>query len=400
MKEKFGPVTVHLDLRKRPLKDGTLPVVVRVQWRCDTKFYSTRCSVTKAEWERFSRRPEANHPAMIAFGKYKDAVNTLVREDDFSFQKLASLTGHGGKGTLQELVRAYEAEMRKKRKFNTAGTYNALGVALDDWLHREPMPAGRLTKDDCARFLTWLADERGNGPTTINMRARCLTAVLAKALSDHLIRKNPMEKVKRPQPRRRDLTVSTRSLSNLLNATEKELGPTIFRWVNYWKACYYGNGMNLRDLLTLMKSDLSVFPDGAEITFVRHKTKGSSGRMVRVPLTPELAEALSAIGGNGDHFCPELDGVEPGSETEHRLVRQAVANVNHNLRKACAMLKIPEKITTGTARHSFATRLQQGGAPIAYISDAMGHTRIRTTENYLDGYTNEQRRMLAKLLKV
>lgn len=400
MKERFGPVTVHLNLRLRPLKDGTFPVVVRVQWRCTTKCYSTRCSMTEPQWKRFAARPEADHPAMIAFAKYKDAVNTLVREDDFSFRKLISLTGHGRGGTIQELVGAYEAEQRKRRSYNTASTYLALGTALDEFLKHEPTPVGRLTPNDCERFLAWLANERNNGNTTINMRARCLTAVLSKAVSDHLIKKNPMDKVKRPQPRRRDLSISSRSLSRLLHATEEELGPTVFRRLNYWRACYYGNGMNMRDLLTLKLSDLRINPDGAEITFIRHKTSGSSGRSVRVPLLPELAEALTAIGNGKDHICPDLDGVEPGSETEHRLIRQAIANVNHNLRKACAILKIPEKITTGVARHSFATRLQQGGAPIAYISEAMGHTRIRTTQNYLDGYTNEQRRLLASLLKV
>ena len=399
MREKIGPVTVHLDLLTRALKDGTRTIGIRVQYRNETKFFSTRCSMTGEQWERFCKRPESDHPCMTAYGKYKDAVRILVREDDFSFRKLSSLTGNGRNGTIQELIRQREAAFRKKGSHNTADTYASLLTAIDDFYDHHPVPVGRVTAGDCTRFIKWLSETRGNGPTTVNMRARCLTAVLSDAVEDHLVNRNPMGGIRRPQSRRRDLSVSSRSLSLLLNATRDQLGPHVFRWVNYWRASYYGNGMNVKDLILLEKSDLSITPDGAEIIFTRHKTKDSSGRQVHVPLTPELAEALSVIGTGNDHFCPELDCVAPGSAEEHRLVRQAVANVNHNLRKACAILGIPERITTGTARHCFATRLMQGGAPIAYISQAMGHSRIRTTENYLDGYTDEQRRLLAKLLK-
>ncbi len=34
----------------------------------------------------------------------------------------------------------------------------------------------------------------------------------------------------------------------------------------------------------------------------------------------------------------------------------------------------------------FATILKRSGVPVAYISDALGHADLKTTENYLSGF--------------
>jgi site-specific recombinase XerD len=48
-------------------------------------------------------------------------------------------------------------------------------------------------------------------------------------------------------------------------------------------------------------------------------------------------------------------------------------------------------ISTYTARHSFASVLKRSGANIAYISDSLGHTDLKTTENYLASFEKEER---------
>lgn len=55
-------------------------------------------------------------------------------------------------------------------------------------------------------------------------------------------------------------------------------------------------------------------------------------------------------------------------------------------------------ITTYTARHSFATVLKRSGANIAYISESLGHSNLKTTENYLASFEREEREKNAALL--
>jgi site-specific recombinase XerD len=42
--------------------------------------------------------------------------------------------------------------------------------------------------------------------------------------------------------------------------------------------------------------------------------------------------------------------------------------------------------TTYVARHSFATILLRGGAPLALASQTPGHTNIATTQKYFAGF--------------
>ena len=400
MRERIGEVTLHLGLQTRPLKSGKYAVAVRIQHRSRNRYYTCHCEMTRKEWERFSKCPPADHPAILQYGIFRDAVTKLVKAADFSFDKLSALSGRKHGGSLQEAVAAIRDEFAAAGKHNTASTYAALLSALDDFTGKTPKPVSKTTAEFCREFLRWLGETRRNGPTTVSMRARTLSAVLSRAVAAHALDRNPMEGVRKPQARRRDLHVSSASLGRLLKATKEQIGERHHRYLCYWRAAYYGNGMNVRDLLLMGRDALKISPDGAELVFVRHKTEETSGKTVHVPLIPELADALTEIGMGEDHLVPDLDRTRPGSIEEHKRIRQSIKNINKHVKETCRILHVPEKVTTYAARHTFATRLQQAGTPVEYISEAMGHTRIRTTQNYLDGYTNEQRRTVSELLKV
>jgi integrase len=51
-----------------------------------------------------------------------------------------------------------------------------------------------------------------------------------------------------------------------------------------------------------------------------------------------------------------------------------------------------------TARHSFASVLKRSRANIAYISDSLGHSDLKITENYLASFEREERIKNAALL--
>lgn len=61
-------------------------------------------------------------------------------------------------------------------------------------------------------------------------------------------------------------------------------------------------------------------------------------------------------------------------------------------------LGIEKPITTYYARHSFATILKNSGAPVAMISQALGHSSLTTTQNYLAGFETDQLRDATSVL--
>lgn len=395
MREKIGEVILHLSLNNKPLKSGKYPIYIRVQHKNTNRYYSTHCEMGRKEFERFLKFPENDHPAVLCFRHFADCTNTLVRAEAFSFSNLSQMAARSRENTIQELIKEREKEFLKNRKFSTAMMYQNLHVRFNEFLGDKPTPVSRITEDRCRQFLVWLRDEKKNNPTSINIKARNLTAVLNAAIKQHLIKNNPMDNVKKPSPRRRNMEVSSASLRKLLEADFAVLGEEL-RWLHYWRAVYYGNGMNIQDLLRLRRSDINF--ENAEIRFIRQKTADSSGREIRVPLIPEFVNELNALSGGKAHIIPDLDEYEDGSLEEFKRIRQIIKNINTHLEKITTILKIPEHITTYTGRHCFATKLQQSSVPIEFISSAMGHSSIRTTQNYLDGYTSEQRRKNAQLL--
>lgn len=61
-------------------------------------------------------------------------------------------------------------------------------------------------------------------------------------------------------------------------------------------------------------------------------------------------------------------------------------------------LKFSLKLTTYTARHSFATVLKRSGAPTEFISESLGHKDLKTTENYLDSFEDDMKESYQKQL--
>jgi integrase/recombinase XerD len=61
-------------------------------------------------------------------------------------------------------------------------------------------------------------------------------------------------------------------------------------------------------------------------------------------------------------------------------------------------LGIEKKVTTYVARHTFSTVMKRSGASTEFIQEALGHTNIKTTENYLDSFEKEVKKEFASKL--
>lgn len=61
-------------------------------------------------------------------------------------------------------------------------------------------------------------------------------------------------------------------------------------------------------------------------------------------------------------------------------------------------MDIEENITTYTARHSFSTVLKRSGVSTEFISESLGHSDLKTTENYLDSFEDDIKHEYANFL--
>ena len=136
----------------------------------------------------------------------------------------------------------------------------------------------------------------------------------------------------------------------------------------------YASGMRVSEMLSLDMEDVSI-----ETGAVRCFGKGGKERIV--PIHGGASEAVSFYveevrpGLLGSKTTPALFLNRRGS----RLTRQGFWLI---LKGYCKRAGLNGKITPHTLRHSFATHLLRGGAPLRHVQELLGHASINTTQIY------------------
>jgi integrase/recombinase XerD len=156
----------------------------------------------------------------------------------------------------------------------------------------------------------------------------------------------------------------------------------------FWLFCYFANGINIKDVVTLKHKDIH----GEFLVFERAKTEKTM-RSDPKPITVYINEDMQRImemWGNKDnqgnnYIFPILQaGLTPLREYE--IKQLFVSFINKYMRGIMKRLNIDKRATTYVARHTFSTVLKRSGASTEYIQEALGHVDSRTTENYLDSF--------------
>ena len=77
------------------------------------------------------------------------------------------------------------------------------------------------------------------------------------------------------------------------------------------------------------------------------------------------------------------------AEKERQVIQQLTKTINKYMKRIAQKLEIQKDVTTYFARHSFATVLRNSGASMEFISEALGHSDMKTTKSYLAGFEAE-----------
>ncbi|WP_197428790.1 tyrosine-type recombinase/integrase [Phnomibacter ginsenosidimutans] len=167
---------------------------------------------------------------------------------------------------------------------------------------------------------------------------------------------------------------------------------------DYWMFMYMANGINVKDMCLLKYSNV----DGNTISFIRAKTARTKRIVepIRIVLNDELKSIIAKWGNEPDPKKFIFPVLEDGQDLERQrnLIQQLTHLINDHMKAIAADLGIERSVTTYFARHSFATILQRSGANVSFISEAIGHSSIRTTQQYLAGFEDEAKMEALKAL--
>lgn len=133
------------------------------------------------------------------------------------------------------------------------------------------------------------------------------------------------------------------------------------------------------DIAYLKKTNLK----NGYITYSRQKT----GQLLTIKIEPLVEQIISR------YYTPDIPYLFPiiTSQDTHIAYTQYQQAINTYNRQLCILAKMLPgeiKLTSYTARHSWATTARNRNVPISIISAGMGHTTEQTTRIYLDSIDN------------
>ena len=286
--------------------------------------------------------------------------------------------------TARDEVDSFLSHLRVERgvSTNTLSAYRVDLSQLADFLRREHLPlaadAGALVRwaevDESAvtAYVLQLGD-RGYGEKTRARKIASMRSFFGFLVDEGIIAKDPTENISSPRMGRSLPAALTEDEVDRLLDTPDGPEATDIR-DRAMLELMYAAGLRVGELvgLDIEHVDLKM---GSVLAF------GKGGKERLVPLHPNAIESVAAY---LNVARPKLAGKGAGralflSSRGRRLTRQGFWLI---LRGRSMQAGIGKKLTPHTLRHSFATHLLRGGAPLRHVQELLGHASITTTQIY------------------
>jgi integrase len=220
-------------------------------------------------------------------------------------------------------------------------------------------PALRVQQVDYSfakKYERWL-QHRGNQINTVGGKMKKLKAVIHYAMNKGFLEKDPLTAVKVSIKKSGRVALTTGELLHLQQQlTNKSLTDGHRQTLrNFLFSCY--TGLRYGDLKTLRHSDIK----NNIIKIDMHKT----GTPVSVPVSSHARALLQHM---------------PGGRCFHVFTNEAS---NRHLKDIADIAGIEKVLTFHVSRHTFATISLQLGIGIKVVSEILGHSSVKITEQYL-----------------
>ena len=396
-------ITIAVILDKyKPKKNGLFPVRIRVTYRRQRQYYPTGKDLTSEQWEAMpitrNRELRAIRESIAnSFDIVRRNVDELAFASGFSFDALDSRLKAGVTDTINTAFQTKINELRTNSRPGNMLVYDNVLKGIERFRGNK-IPFDAITVDWLKKYEKFLIEESKTA-STISIHLRTIRAILNDARRAGIIKDSqyPFGKgrleIQAGEGRKMALTLE--QIGRI--ARYEDGSQTTAKYRDYWLFLYFCNGINVADFVKLRFRDIV----NGEICFVRQKTEHTARtrKEIRVIVTDRMQAIIDRWGKPPapDRFIfPVLDGSEDAMR--RKLKTQFLTRaINKRMKEVGEQLGIGS-ISTYTARHSFATVLKRAGANIAYISESLGHSDLKTTENYLASFEREEREKNAEIL--
>jgi len=409
-------IDLKLDTRlRRKREDGTYPVVIYIYDTASKKAYylDSTFHFTPEEFKSIwhTVRPRARYRADRE--KLKDllekAETDLEGTESFSMKDYKSKLGTPT--TEQRNVYLYYKKRiddfrNVKKSIGNASWYECSQKSLKTYqVHKNDNPdrldLDRITPKWLEGYEQFMKDS-GKSKTTVAMYLRALRAVLkaaieAKALDPHNYPFGGKKYVLKEGGKVKK-ALDLEDIKTLYRSQSKT--PEQDKAKDFWFFSYFSNGMNIKDILNLRHGQIG--KDSFEYERIKTKETNRKGKIITVFLNDFTREVIRKYGnpstGHPKQLVFPVLSDQNSPERNHTKTKVFTRFINQHIKKLAIADGITGEISTYFARHSYATGLQRNGTSIGFIQESLGHSSSKTTETYLAGFPNVEKKVVSEKL--
>jgi len=413
MKNTATTTAIVLETRT-PLKDGRYPVKVRITHNRQARYFALRdkdgkkIALLKNEFTKVQgEKPRGEYKNIALFLNELEqlAVESIKELPLFSFESFEKRF-FGKHGDDQDLFTALTntiSILKSEERISTANSYECALNSLKTYTGKNILLFEKVDNSFLTKYEKWMI-EKGKSPTTTGIYLRSVRTCFNEAIRNGIIKSEnyPFGKGRYQIPTGRNIkkAISPEEISLIASYTSIE-GTNEQRYRDYWLFLFLCNGINVTDMANLKYENIQ----DDVIVFSRQKTKRklrTRPRIIKAVITQQLEHIIHHWGNKpslpDEYIFPVLKK-EMSAEQKLATIHQAIKMINKYIDRVAKEVKIKNKITSYTARHSFATILKRSGASTEYISESLGHSSLPTTDNYLSDFETSEKRKWAEVLE-
>lgn len=339
-------------------KQGLLHIEVREIGTNDCVLIQTGIRLYKNQFSDKMGFTCKNHDLADAITKQAHDIFNEIHQFAISdrCKVLKDVKGWKSKENKQLLIPFIESEMKlRNMEYNTLKAHVTLVNKLNDFKNIKTF--ADLTYTNIVAFDKYMRDKK-IGNISINKNHSLFNMYIKIAINKELIQKSPYDLFTPPKGRNNDpvfLTIEEveriKNLSGLNEKLERTRDLFVFQ-------CY--TGMAYVDMQSFSKNDIQILNEQEIIRSSRTKTD-ESFILLFLPDAKKIAEKYN-------YNLPKIS-----NQKYNDYLKLLIAHPEVNINK---------KVTSHTARHTFATYLLNKGISLETVSKTLGHSSIKQTQLY------------------
>lgn len=281
-------------------------------------------------------------------------------------------------------------ELKADRKYPAVHTYTSTLHSFTDFSGgrevalpmREVFTPGRLKE-----YESWLLVQCKLSLNTVSTYMRTLQAVYNRWMPLGCEGYNPklFDDVYTKVESHTKRALTEQQMKRLMYVETISLSGEQKRILAYFILMFLFRGMPFIDLAHLRKKDMK----GNTIIYRRHKT----GKQMTVHIPKEavlLVNEFRDKNSQSIYLFPILDARLCEGQELYKCYQDALRRFNKSLGGLMRLLLPGVRVSSYTARHTWATLAYHMGISVGIICQSLGHSSVRVTETYLKPFENER----------